>query len=1590
MIIDSPIISGSYAATGSLNQVGDVTITGSLRVTGAIIGAVTGSVDSASFATNASLLNNSGSGEFVPTGSFNTFSSSILTYTGSNNTNISNIHSTTASLNTFTGSANSRLSSLETTSGSNITRIGALETASGSAITRLNALEASTGSLYTFTGSASSRLSSIESTTGSLNTASGSAITRLNALEVTSGSNITRISALENASGSAITRLSSIESTTGSLNTASGSAITRLDALETASGSAITRLNSIESTTGSLNAASGSAISRLNSIESTTGSLNTASGSAITRLSSLESKTGSYATTGSNTFVGGQYISQSSNPTGFTTTASLYTDGGLRVGRDAYISGTLYLNNVTVYGTQSISYISSSQLNIGTNIISVNTDTPSVRFGGLAVYDSGSTGLTGSILWDSQNNHWVYSNPSGSTYSGGMFISGPRTSTLGSETGTTSCMLLAGQGGDHLTSSMIYHSSTATCIPTAILGGSTACFASSVTSLSNNFIATTNAYTTQGTVSYNDARGLISRAKTATVYDFSVYSADESSIIVNPTGTTNVAFPNGNVGVGTITPGEKLQVDGSNVMIKLNAATDTFAQLGYYENGTLKWNAYNNYANDNYQIGNSGGTYFTITSTGVTCFSNQICAQGATFTTTGNTAVTIASGATGLSRLIFQGTVGNARGFIDYDNSTCGFIVRTNESTALTISNTGVACFASTVCAPSFIGGTISGTTFSGTTLYGSTAICGGVVCGTNATFNGVLNVNPGAVLSRINLGYNFCIENDQSPEITSFINSSGTSIFRWMQGVSPVEKMRLSNLGYLGIGATSPVTNLHICNNTNAGLRIQAAGSNGSSELDLLSHGTQNAFIDFGPNRLVFRSTNCDMTAINDGNVLVLNNNGCVGINTSTPRSVLHVQQASNDGVPAVGCARDGLIISSNNGNYGLNIGVDPTGPTWIESMRFDDGATAYNLLLQAAGRCSVLIGTGTALAGCRQQLVIGGNSFGSLIALGNNGNGNKFVIESDSSENVLINNKSNTPMIFYTNNSRRMDITGDGYVGIGCTSPGAQLVVYGACNGDTTLHLQNGSVSGKITFSNNTANSIYGGGWYGYMGYNSATFHYFGQPIVLPLCTTNSQIRTGDIEIQSYDTNNSWIASNTYFDGSGFKNRSTGFASQIYLGNTNGEIRFLTGNSSTTAGSGSCLVNAFRLHSSGVACFACTVCAPTAIIAGAVGIGVTSPSQCLEVSGIIKSSGVSNSIMFTNRNCSTATWEWYSQGTPGSGFAGLYKNHNTSGTPLVITDSGNVGIGTSSPTTKLEVIGGTTNVNGYSDGSIQVTGLNPIAFVAPSNLNPSLNRWGFSLREVTDGDFSIRNYRQSTTPLIIKDDGKIGIGTTSPNETLDVNGTIQVRGTSAGYATTQCVTQLDFYAGAARLLSFGGNSTTCGGFRFYSAGQNNSGGSDVVTISGGGVTCFRASVCIASGTLYLPGAIGGRTSQIEFGNSGTADILGMPNLTTTFYLKYGCNSILFSNDNGGEILRMCNNKTIAVNGPIVPTSNGTIDLGTSSLRWCTVYTSDLSLSNGIGDYTMVEGENDLFLYNNKQCKVYKFMLQEVCPEIAPAKRST
>ena len=71
-----------------------------------------------------------------------------------------------------------------------------------------------------------------------------------------------------------------------------------------------------------------------------------------------------------------------------------------------------------------------------------------------------------------------------------------------------------------------------------------------------------------------------------------------------------------------------------------------------------------------------------------------------------------------------------------------------------------------------------------------------------------------------------------------------------------------------------------------------------------------------------------------------------------------------------------------------------------------------------------------------------------------------------------------------------------------------------------------------------------------------------------------------------------------------------------------------------------------------------------------------------------------------------------------------------------------------------------------------------------------------------------------------------------------------------------------------------------------------------------------------------------------------------------------------------------------------IYPSSNNTYDLGSSSYRWRNLYTNDLNLSNEgssndvdgtWGDWTIQEGESDLFLKNNRSGKKYKFNLTEV-----------
>ena len=90
------------------------------------------------------------------------------------------------------------------------------------------------------------------------------------------------------------------------------------------------------------------------------------------------------------------------------------------------------------------------------------------------------------------------------------------------------------------------------------------------------------------------------------------------------------------------------------------------------------------------------------------------------------------------------------------------------------------------------------------------------------------------------------------------------------------------------------------------------------------------------------------------------------------------------------------------------------------------------------------------------------------------------------------------------------------------------------------------------------------------------------------------------------------------------------------------------------------------------------------------------------------------------------------------------------------------------------------------------------------------------------------------------------------------------------------------------------------------------------------------------------------------------------------------------FSTDRGQYYF----NAAVQWDGHILPYSNNAYDLGGSSNRWRNVYTNDLNLSNEgssndvdgtWGDWTIQEGESDLFLKNNRSGKKYKFNLTEV-----------
>ena len=233
-----------------------------------------------------------------------------------------------------------------------------------------------------------------------------------------------------------------------------------------------------------------------------------------------------------------------------------------------------------------------------------------------------------------------------------------------------------------------------------------------------------------------------------------------------------------------------------------------------------------------------------------------------------------------------------------------------------------------------------------------------------------------------------------------------------------------------------------------------------------------------------------------------------------------------------------------------------------------------------------------------------------------------------------------------------------------------------------------------------------------------------------------------------------------------------------------------------------------------------------------GYVGIGTTSPASALDVVGSLNASGSINTPSsmqamqygFYNGNFKGSIDSIASGGTGGALRFFTRTASNTQTEKMRIDDAGYVGIGTTSPTRALDVvgqIGATSGVSGTNFASI-TTGPSSTVTSSYASASAADEKYWDWYRDTTSINLRALNdsYAASNTAINVKrsgytisnvnfPNGNVGIGTTAPVSKLDVAGGI--------HATQNSTFDLDIAFGATifgpnALLTTGGNNVYSG----------------------------------------------------------------------------------------------------------------------------------------------------------------------------------
>lgn len=385
-----------------------------------------------------------------------------------------------------------------------------------------------------------------------------------------------------------------------------------------------------------------------------------------------------------------------------------------------------------------------------------------------------------------------------------------------------------------------------------------------------------------------------------------------------------------------------------------------------------------------------------------------------------------------------------------------------------------------------------------------------------------------------------------------------------------------------------------------------------------------------------------------------------------------------------------------------------------------------------------------------------------------------------------------------------------------------------------------------------------------------------------------------------------------------------------------------------------------------------------------GLVGIGITNPSKKLHVdngSAIISNPtpGPGGSVLLvTDEGTATTVTGGATLRVSNNGSASNFAVFEASSTSsnFVITNAGNVGIGTTDPTAKLEVKQtslrqGIRVQHENNDSTLRL-------YVDSSNSTAAVNS-----SFITTGSYLPLTFLTSDTERVrITGIGSVGIGLTDPNARLTIKSfganttplNIQNSGSTSIFKISQST-------GGSGILELRDSTD-----KTYMIADTSSGFVGVGTANpdsifqvGSGpdaiVNGFSNSRLVVSDS--------GNTQADVFVRCHSTDVMARMTVVST-------NAVFGSVSNHPVEFWVNNTNQLSIDtsGNLLPAGDANRNLGSPAARWANIYSADLQLSNEgskndvdgtWGKYTIQEGENDLFLINRRTGKKYKFLLEEV-----------